>query len=531
MQELQQPSSSILTTAYNFLIRGTRFFANLCARRSEKKRQAYDWEERLAYVGAEVEDEDDEISDDEHDMQLERSCGVAREVPDMNMLEIRSEGSGITKHITIARLLYQKLFPPPYHLLFVHTQQFSTHRLAVSQAPPKKQEPRSRQIFTQKVHTTFPNMIGLIISILKFFAWLLGFGVLGPIRGGLAACFQSVFGTPWLFRVLQRFAMMSKQTQCSILKQQTLDHYDHLCAAHGIRPTASQTGQIKEVVRNVAKSAARRSEYGLLYFVPRSAVVMKNNYHNYLLVGWINKPDGSREETWFAHHGHRGHLYHEDGRVLIHSDREAPICDEWHPSIDEICQPWQAGGRLNRNMLFALLGATHEIMTADTQTPSFEDTIATNPDTRSGQGDTLIETEDNLARSSSRRESLSGEILTHGEPSNTSTMSTIGATFLEEDRTKKARGSVVVDLIESDSEESSGPESSVAPLTTNRHDHQPIPLAKQKLFEKLQSKKVHEIEDMLAKRAGLLPEWVEKTMRQEMEKKMNRNLETIENWF
>jgi len=78
MQEPQQPSSSILTTAYNFLIRGTRFFANLCARRSEKKRQAYDWEERLAYVGEEVEDEDDEISDDELDMQLERSCGAVR---------------------------------------------------------------------------------------------------------------------------------------------------------------------------------------------------------------------------------------------------------------------------------------------------------------------------------------------------------------------------------------------------------------------------------------------------------------------
>ncbi|KAG9599127.1 sterol desaturase family, partial [Aureobasidium melanogenum] len=78
MQEPQQPSSSILTTAYNFLIRGTGFFANLCARRSEKERQAYDWEERLAYVGEEVENEDDEISDDEHDMQLERSCGVAR---------------------------------------------------------------------------------------------------------------------------------------------------------------------------------------------------------------------------------------------------------------------------------------------------------------------------------------------------------------------------------------------------------------------------------------------------------------------
>lgn len=77
-QPQEQPSSNILTTAYNILVRGTRFFANLCARRSNKKRQTYDWEERLAYVGEEVGVEDDEVSDDGHDMQLERSCGVAR---------------------------------------------------------------------------------------------------------------------------------------------------------------------------------------------------------------------------------------------------------------------------------------------------------------------------------------------------------------------------------------------------------------------------------------------------------------------
>lgn len=77
-QPQEQPSSNILTTAYNFLICGTRFFASLCSRRSHEKRQTYDWEERLAYVGEEVEHEDDEIGGDEHAMQLERSCGVAR---------------------------------------------------------------------------------------------------------------------------------------------------------------------------------------------------------------------------------------------------------------------------------------------------------------------------------------------------------------------------------------------------------------------------------------------------------------------
>lgn len=77
MQNPRQPPSGLLTTTCDLLIRGTMFLATLCGRESEKKSQAYDWEERLAYVGEEV-DEDDGSSGDEHDMQLERSCGVAR---------------------------------------------------------------------------------------------------------------------------------------------------------------------------------------------------------------------------------------------------------------------------------------------------------------------------------------------------------------------------------------------------------------------------------------------------------------------
>ncbi|KAG9943029.1 hypothetical protein KCU85_g8985, partial [Aureobasidium melanogenum] len=36
---------------------------------------------------------------------------------------------------------------------------------------------------------------------------LLGFSGLAPAAGGLAAGFQSLFGTPWIFRVLQSAAM------------------------------------------------------------------------------------------------------------------------------------------------------------------------------------------------------------------------------------------------------------------------------------------------------------------------------------
>jgi hypothetical protein len=67
-----------MNTARELLMRGIRFIATLCFRKSEKKKKvAYEWEERLAYVEAEREDEDDGANTDEHDIRFE-SCGVAR---------------------------------------------------------------------------------------------------------------------------------------------------------------------------------------------------------------------------------------------------------------------------------------------------------------------------------------------------------------------------------------------------------------------------------------------------------------------
>jgi hypothetical protein len=67
-----------MNTARELFIRSIRFIATLCARKSEQKKVTYEWEERLAYVEAEHEAEDGEANRDEHDIQFERSCGVAR---------------------------------------------------------------------------------------------------------------------------------------------------------------------------------------------------------------------------------------------------------------------------------------------------------------------------------------------------------------------------------------------------------------------------------------------------------------------
>lgn len=67
-----------MNTACELFIRGIRFIATFCARKSEKKKLTFEWEERLAYVEAEREAEDDEANRDDPGIQFERSCGVAR---------------------------------------------------------------------------------------------------------------------------------------------------------------------------------------------------------------------------------------------------------------------------------------------------------------------------------------------------------------------------------------------------------------------------------------------------------------------
>jgi hypothetical protein len=53
----------------------------------------------------------------------------------------------------------------------------------------------------------------------------------------------------------------------------------------------------------------------------------------------------------------------------------------------------------------------------------------------------------------------------------------------------------------------------------------------QRLRDILQSKKVSEIKHILAEKSGQLPDWIEEVARQEMEKKMARDLEMVRNFF
>ncbi|KAH0365231.1 hypothetical protein KCU65_g6217, partial [Aureobasidium melanogenum] len=328
---------------------------------------------------------------------------------------------------------------------------------------------------------------------------------------------------------------MSQPTQVSILKQCALDHHAQLCAYHGKTPTENQIQEIRVVVGDVAASASKRFLYDLLYFVQTSAIVMKNGY---LLVGWVHRPDGTKQEIWFRHIGTRGHVYYHDlvpGLSVYLRPIDARLCDEWHPSLDAISKPWQAKGQPNRMTLYALFNAIIKIMDADPAPPSIEDMeglIPNNESSRTSQHETHNEPESVPSRPirSTRRQAK--RVLEDEDYDPTLSINTRSATrSLRKNRTKRGRPSVTVDLTGSDSEAGSKPRSSAAPIATNHDKDVSIAPAKQKLLNILESKEVTEIEDMLTKQSGQLPNWIEKLANEEMEKKMARDVAVFENLF
>lgn len=325
---------------------------------------------------------------------------------------------------------------------------------------------------------------------------------------------------------------MSQTTQVSVPKQCALDHHAQLCSDCGTTPTTTQIEEIRAVVGEVKATAARSFLYDLLYFVQRSAIVMKNGY---LFVGWVHKPDGTKQEIWFRHIGTRGHVYYHDlvpGLSVYLCQIDALLCDEWHPSLDAICKPWQAAGQPNRMMLYALFNAVIKIMDADSPPPCVEDMhdlMVSNEKSGTSQHKTHHEIESVSSRPIRKARRQAKRV--HDDEDYDPTVSTNTRT-LRNDRTKRAKPTVTVDLTEPDlAEADSNPKSSGAPIATSRNKDQTTISIKQELLDVLESKGVTEIEDMLAKRSGHLPDWIEKLAKEEMEKKMARDLAVIGSLF
>lgn len=311
-------------------------------------------------------------------------------------------------------------------------------------------------------------------------------------------------------------------------KQCTLNHYAQLCIDYGRTPSEAQIEQITSAVGDVATCAAKRFLYELLFFVSRSTVILKNGY---LLVGWVYQPDGTKQEIWFRHVGTRGHVYYHDliaGLSVYLCKIDAPLCDEWHHSLDAICKPWQVAGQGNRMMLYALFNAIIKIMDTSPPPPCIEDQIPTNGTASSNQGETQDKTKNATSRAVRKTRRQTKRAFEDEDYDPTVPTSTRP---LREDRTKKARPSVTVDLTDSDSEAGNKSEASAAPIAASRDEDTPITSAKQELLGLLQSKEVNEIEDMLAKQSEQLPKWIEKLAKEEMEKKMARDLAVVKSLF
>lgn len=294
-------------------------------------------------------------------------------------------------------------------------------------------------------------------------------------------------------------------------------------------------------------------------------------------MGWVNQEDGSEKEVWFKRHNNQGKVYRECGAPpgsRYSTSQNLRLCDKWHPSLEILCKPWAAAHEDCRRMLYAYFAAVIRYIQASPRPPSIESaiinrthlsmplngavasgtpsasrTLASDPRSTSAQdrdvhaqqqeqntvmlhNQSIGGKENKTARRTRRKKSRVRPVIEHAESDQLNNESH------EEDHAASTRflptgTAPIIDLTASDSEDSvkHGPVLIPELEHASRDDHQPISPAKQELLDKLQSKKVHEIEDMLAKGAGLLPDWIVKIMEEEKEKKMTRDLQMIENWF
>ncbi|KAH0161607.1 hypothetical protein KCU67_g6271, partial [Aureobasidium melanogenum] len=314
------------------------------------------------------------------------------------------------------------------------------------------------------------------------------------------------------------------------------DQYEQLCAAFGTGPTDAQVKEIKSAVGPISVFASRYLEYALLYFLPKSNAVLENNT---LLTGWVHEADGSKKELWFKP-GTRSEVYFQCGGPpgsRYRTPRQERLCDEWHPSIKAICSSIK-----KRDVLYIYLAAIMKLIQASPQPPSVEDSVEADEDASSMQVDSpgLSDFEHSADNGSKKSTGMkrARRVVNSGELSdNDCAGSNIRTGFTWAEYTKKARlsfstsKSSTVDLTAYDVDDAVKVEHDTAQVASRHDAHQTTTSAKQELLLMLQSKKASEIEDMLAKRSGQLPDWIERVMREEMEKKMVRDLEMVRNLF
>lgn len=343
-----------------------------------------------------------------------------------------------------------------------------------------------------------------------------------------------------------------------------LQHYKQLCATHGAAPSAPEIEEIRLAAGTPkGKQAASLFEHALLYFLPRSAVVFEQDT---LLLGWSVQSDGSKQEIWYKLNDNKvnssSRLYRQCGgpRGSDHQVKTSdPLCDEWHPSLAAICAPVI---RDNRYLRYTYFSATVRLMRANPPPASIEDFSKVNPNRAIASRRTLVSKTPNqnitgtpTSRPRLKREhdaldavnersvgrNQHEEISGSKQATGGSTQRTryrrrgiIESEILTQSRRDEELGRgrkrhSVVELSDSDSERDTRAESeAIAAPLSNQEDDMP---AEQEIKNMLRNKKVSEIKDMLAKRSGQLPDWIEEIVKEEMKRKMSRDLAKVKNFF
>ncbi|KAG9512469.1 hypothetical protein KCV07_g9459, partial [Aureobasidium melanogenum] len=298
-----------------------------------------------------------------------------------------------------------------------------------------------------------------------------------------------------------------------------MDHYKRVCDEHEITPTAVELRKIKDAVGVPATSNAvlQHFQYGLLYFLPRSSVVYKKGT---LLVGWAHQGEGSEKEIWFRPGTTSGMVFSECGappRSRYRIDRQSRLCDKWHPSLEVICKPWS--GSLTP------------------RPPSIESPASSNQDTRVAERRSAHENQRGTANTDQRRRRVRTVVERDGLTESDSTEPNTENEFTEQDPAEKAKSPVteeripIIDLTSDELQDVVKVESSTVATRPIHEEHQATTPSRTKLLNIIQGKTVSEIQETLSQRAAQLPDWIEKIVREELEKKMARDVDVVEDFF
>ncbi|CAD0048011.1 unnamed protein product [Aureobasidium pullulans] len=295
--------------------------------------------------------------------------------------------------------------------------------------------------------------------------------------------------------------------------------YSRLCEVYSIRPSAEALLKLRQALFPMPSRFDERMQPSLLFFLPMSALVYRAGT---LLVGWTTLENGSRQEIWVKQRKTRLLAYSERGGPpgsLHVVKRHQVLCDEWHPALDGVFGLDTCNDRREQ---YAYFSACIKLLESANPPPMIEDfrPPAARPQRqpvaisrRLAATRIMPSTRDRLA-AETQRQTMGSEtpsLIQRPQPHAPITPSSaFSSSLVPASRDLKPPPTKIFEQVNQES---------------------PIAPAGQELRTMLQSKKVDEIQAMLAERSANLPLWIKKIAEEEMDKKMRHDLDVLKNFF